>query len=359
MLGNHNLATALQVQGSFKDVAALVGYTNLTRRLNWGVAFQQIPYLTGYVTPGIGTFNGQDVYFEEQILFRQTNRSLGGTAAYPLSRPQRIEVSAGLLNVTYDIEQRLRAVGLSTGQIVIDSTASLPAPDAINLVQSSAALVYDNSLWGVASPLLGQRYRLEIGANVGTIDFFNAIADYRKYVMPVRPFTLAARVMHFGRYGRDAEDSNRLQPLFLGYDGLVRGYEYGSFDFFLECNADGSCPNYTNLFGSKMVIGNLELRFPPLGLLGIGSGLFGFLPIEMVIFGDAGLAWWEANDVSDPAERDLLRPFFLGGERTPVYSAGAGLRMNVFGFMIIELDYVYPFSRERGGHLQLSFIPGF
>ncbi|MDH5550875.1 MAG: peptidase S9, partial [Gemmatimonadota bacterium] len=348
MLGNHNLATALQVQGSFKDIAALVGYTNLTRRLNWGVAFQQIPYLTGFVNYGQGSFNGQPVLVEQQVLFRQTNRSLGGMAAYPLSRPQRIEVSAGVLNVTYDIEEKLRAIS-QTGQLVIDSTTSLPAPDAINLAQTSVALVYDNSLWGVASPLLGQRYRLEVGANVGTIDFFDAVADYRKYFMPARPFTVAARLMHFGRYGRDAEDSNRLQPLFLGYDGLVRGYDYGSFDFFEECNDDGTCPNYTNLLGSKMLVGNLELRFPPFGLLGIGGGLFGFLPIEMVIFGDAGLAWWGAGDVTDPAERDLLRPFFLGGERTPVYSAGTGLRMNVFGFMIIELDYVYPFSRERGG----------
>ncbi len=358
MLGNHNLATALQVQGTFKDIAALVGYTNLTRRLNWGVAFQQIPYLFGQVAYGQGSFNGQPVLVEQQILFRQTNRSLGGMAAYPLSRPQRIEFSAGVLNVTYDIEEKLRAIN-QVGQLVIDSTANLPAPDAINLAQASAALVYDNSLWGVASPLLGQRYRLEVGANVGTIDFFDAVADYRRYFMPARPFTIAARLMHFGRYGPDAEDSNRLQPLFLGYDGLVRGYEYGSFDFFQECNADGSCPNYTNLFGSKMLVGNLELRFPPFGLLGLGSGLFGFLPIEMVLFGDAGLAWWEAGDVTDPTDRDLLRPFFLGGERTPVYSAGVGLRMNVFGFMIVELDYVYPFSRERGGHLQFSFIPGF
>ena len=118
--------------------------------------------------------------------------------------------------------------------------------------------------------------------------------------------------------------------------------------------------DYQQLFGSKMILGNLEVRFPPLGLLGIGQGLFGFLPIEMVLFGDAGLAWcsdvaWECSNI--PA--DDARPFFLGGNRTPVYSAGAGLRMNLFGFMIIELDWVYPFSRERGGHFQFSFLPGF
>ncbi len=356
MLGNHNLATALQVQGSLKDVAALVGYTNLSNRLNWGIAAQQIPYLTGFVNSGVGTVNGTPALIEQQLLYRQTNRSLGGIIAYPLSRVQRVEMSGGFLNITYDIEQKTRAID-QFGQILLDETVDLDAPDAISLGQASLALVYDNSLFGVASPLLGQRYRLEFGTNLGTIDFHQAIADVRKYIMPVRPITIAARLMHYGRYGPDSEDQNRLQPLFLGYDGFVRGYSYGSYDFLQECT-DADCTNYTNLLGAKVLVGNLEVRFPPLGLLGIGSGLFGFLPIEMVLFGDAGLAWFDGGNV-DPTEQDALRPFFLGGNRDPVYSAGAGLRMNVFGFMIIELDYVYPFSRERGGHLQFSFTPGF
>jgi dipeptidyl aminopeptidase/acylaminoacyl peptidase len=358
MLGNHNLATALQVQGGLKDIAALVGYSNLTRRLNWGVTAQQIPYLTGYVNyftePQTGNF------LEVQQLFRQTNRSVTGQAALPLSRVQRLEGSLGYLNVSYDIEERLRVYDPFTGQRLFDSTTSLPAPDAINLAVGSLALVYDNSLWGVASPLIGQRYRLEVAANVGSIDFFNVVADFRKYIMPVRPFTFAARLMHFGRYGPDGEDSGRLQPLYLGYDGLLRGYDFGSFDFALECPTDGPCTNYNRLFGSKMILGNVEVRFPPLGLLGIGRGVFGFLPIEMVLFGDAGLAY--CTDVAFECiseTRELSRPFFMGGERDPLFSAGAGLRMNVFGFMIIELDWVYPFNRIRGGHFQFSFLPGF
>jgi hypothetical protein len=359
MLGNHNLATALQVQGGFKDISALVGYSNLTNRLNWSVTLQQIPYLTGFVS--YVDDPQRALFFEVQELYRQTNRSLTTQAAFPLSRVQRLEGSIGYLNVSYDIEQRWRGIDPFTGQLVIDSTANLPAPDAINLGVGSLALVYDNSLWGVASPLIGQRYRLEFAANIGTIDFYNVVADFRKYIMPVRPFTFAARLMHFGRYGPDGENSGRLQPLYMGYDGLLRGYRFGSFDFALECPQDGSpCTNYNRLFGSKMLLGNLEVRFPPLGLLGIGSGLFGFLPIEMVLFGDAGLAW--CSDVAFEClseTKELSRPFFLGGARDPLFSAGAGLRMNVFGLMIIELDWVYPFNRVRGGHFQFSFIPGF
>ncbi len=47
MLGDQNLATMLQIQGNFKNLAGLVAYQNTKRRLNWGVAVQQIPYITG------------------------------------------------------------------------------------------------------------------------------------------------------------------------------------------------------------------------------------------------------------------------------------------------------------------------
>ena len=356
MLGNHNLATALQVQGSFKDIAALVGYTNLTRRVNWGVTVQQIPYLYAF---GGAYFDPNAGWVEDIQLYRQTNRRAAVGAAYPLDRARRLEASTGFLNVTYDIERRLRFLNLGS-----DTTIKLPAPDAINLGQASLAYVYDKSLFGVASPLIGQRYRFEVGTNIGTIDFHEVLVDFRKYIMPLRPITIAARLMHIGRYGPDGESFERLQPMFIGYQGLVRGYEYGSFDFFNECESETECTSFTNLFGSKVLVGNIELRFPPLGLLGIGSGLFGFLPIEMVFFGDAGLAWY--NSDPDPAialrySSQVLddRAFFLGGDRKPFYSIGTGLRMNVFGIMIIEADYVYPFNRERGGHFQFSFVPGF
>ena len=50
--------------------------------------------------------------------------------------------------------------------------------------------------------------------------------DFRTYLMPVRPFTFAFRGLYYGRYGSDAEDQ-RLPALYLGYPGLVRGYDSG------------------------------------------------------------------------------------------------------------------------------------
>ena len=286
---------------------------------------------------------------------RQTTRQISGAIAYPLNRSQRIEAQAGGLNVSYDSE-------ISTFDFAgnLRDTRQGSSFPTLNLGQASLALVYDNSFFGATSPVLGQRYRLQMGVTTGSIQLYTGLVDYRKYIMPVRPFTLAFRFVHNGRYGRDADNGTQIQPFYVGFDGLIRGYGFGSFDFFTECESLTNCSDYTNLFGSKIILANLELRFPPLAFLGGGAGLFGFLPIEAVIFGDAGLAYWGTDTAPagyDSGEND--KAFFLGGDRRPVYSAGAGIRMNIFGVFIMELDYVYPFNRGRGGHLQFGFTPGF
>ena len=92
----------------------------------------------------------------------------------------------------------------------------------------SSALVYDTSIFGVTSPIRGSRYRLQLDQTTGDMRYGSALADYRTYLMPVRPFTVALRGMYYGRFGRDAENP-LLTPVFLGYPELVRGYDYGSF----------------------------------------------------------------------------------------------------------------------------------
>lgn len=372
VLGGHNLATGLSVNGSFKDISVLLGYANLNRRLNWSVSAQQIPYRTGFIQRQQVLIDGAPYLREDFILYRQINRQIGGAVAYPLSGVQRVEFSGGYLGVSFDLERETRIYAPDGTPVFRDKTNDNVA-DPLHLGQATAALVYDNSLFGVTSPMLGQRYRFELGTNVGSLDYHTALLDYRKYVMPIRPFTLAGRIMHYGRYGPDGDNQDILSPVFLGYDGLVRGYDFSSIDVLRECPRNSlTCPVFEQLYGSKIAVANAELRFPLLGVLGIGSGLFGFLPLEMVVFGDAGLAWWDRElppEIlalpSDEQQQfvDLLeteKPFFLGGTREPVFSAGTGLRMNLFGMAIITLNYAYPFNRpNKGGHLQFTFTPGF
>jgi Tol biopolymer transport system component len=350
-LGYRNLITGLQVNGGLKDITALLAYQNVSHRLNWGAVVQQVPYVTGGFAAGTTTLNGQPVYVEQELLQRQTNRDLQLQLAYPFNTAQRIEFAAGYTNISFDTELHTNAFDVSGAQ-VLDEKQDLPAGDALNLGLASAALVYDNSIFGATGPILGQRYRLEVSPTVGSLGFVSALADYRRYFfLPARPFTLATRLLHYGRYGADGEDP-RLQPLFLGYPGLVRGYHVGSFAA-SECHAPASdpnaCPVFDQLLGSRMAVGNIELRFPLLGVLGLGSGYYGALPLDFLVFGDAGLAWDTSHE-----------PKLTGGDRQAVYSAGAGLRFNLFGFAVLEADLVHPFQRpDKNWVWELNLQPGF
>jgi WD40 repeat protein len=353
VLGNHNLVTGLNVQGSLKDVNALVAYQNLAHRLNWGIGAEQTPYLTGAFTEAAADVNGEPALIDQQLIQRQTIRDVFGQVAYPFSQVQRVELQAGYTNITFGNELRTQAVSLVTGDLLLDQKQDLPAGSALHLGVGSAALVYDNSFFGATSPIFGQRYRLEVSPTFGSLNYVGVLGDYRRYVMPFRPFTFAARLLHYGRYGSGGEDQ-RLQPLFLGYPGLVRGYGFGSFDA-SECQPGpgddpNSCPVFDRLEGSRMVVGNAELRFPLLGVLGIGSGYYGAFPVEFALFGDGGLAWDTQHEPS----------VFGSGSRDPVFSAGAALRVNLLGFAIGEVDLVRPFDRPGKGWVwQFQLQPGF
>jgi Tol biopolymer transport system component len=348
MLGNRTLVTMLQVSGGVKDIAALVAYQNARRRWNWGVVAQQIPLYSGAYGATTGTVNGEPAYIEAVELQRETNRQLAALTAYALSKVQRLEFALGVQGIGFDVERSTRATSRRTGLVLYDSSRTLAGPSAITLATGGAAIVYDNSLFGATSPILGQRYRLELVSSAGNIAWLSALADYRRYVMPLRPFTLAGRLLHYGRYGSGAEDE-RLSPLFLGYTSLVRGYNLNSFSA-AECPSDAAgCPVFDQLLGSRLLVGNLELRFPPLGVLGVGRGYYGAAPIELALFADAGVAWTDAH-----------RAALFGGDRELVSSAGAALRVNLLGYVIVELDLVRPFDRPgKGWFLELSLTPGF
>lgn len=349
ILGNHTLGASVQLTSRFQEIGGGVAYINRKGRWNWGLIGEQSPYVTGTFGQGVAVVDGAQRVVEETQRIIQTDRAVTGLAQYPLSRAQRVEFSAGVRRLSFDRDLETRIFSLTTGQMLSENTLELPRPDALNLSEVSTALVYDTSIGGPTSPIVGQRYRFEYTQMAGDLMYAGVLGDYRRYFLPVRPFTIAVRGLHYGRYGRDGGDG-RLSPLFIGQPGLVRGYEVASFDA-TECVADGSavgCPAFDRLLGSRMAVTSAELRFPLLGLFNRRS-YFGPFPIEMAFFGDAGVAW-TADD----------GPSFAGGDRDWVRSAGTALRVNAFGYAILELAYVRPFDRSgRGWVWQFNLMPGF
>jgi outer membrane protein assembly factor BamA len=112
-----------------------------------------------------------------------------------------------------------------------------------------------------------------------------------------------------------------------------------------------SCPVYDQLFGSRMIIGNFELRTPIPQGFGLPA-LPGLPPITFAVFFDVGTAWWSWS-----------RAIEVGGNvnlNNLVTSHGFAARINLFGAALIEVDFVHPNNRPRKGWFwQFGFSPGF
>jgi outer membrane protein assembly factor BamA len=103
-------------------------------------------------------------------------------------------------------------------------------------------------------------------------------------------------------------------------------------------------------------VGTAELRFPLLTPQVFRNLPSAVPPIEAALFFDIGLAWEEGNTVtwSREAGDDPVKV------REPLMTYGASVRSNLFGFLILRLDYSRPLRREGINHLwTLSLGPAF
>lgn len=373
MLGDRTLQTILSVNTAygdfFKSTALLAGYENRSGRWNWAAVAGQVPLVTRQFQFFSGEIDGRRVDIFRELRYFEINREFTGILSYPLDRVSRIEFSGSARQIDFAGETRDVGFDPFTGELLLDQESNLPAcdtgeqvflncaPEALYLASGGAAYVYDSSIFGGTSPIMGQRIRLEVEPTLGTLDYFTVTADARKYFR-FAPLTLAARGVHFGRYGEGSRDV-RLGRLFLGVPSLVRGYTDSSFDI-RECTSAGgqtgffTCPEFEQLIGSRVAVANLELRLPLVGGIGVIPAP-GVPPIEIGVFFDAGKAWTHSTDPNCTVEATCS-----WSERSWQRSAGFLSRLNLFGFMIAELDFVRPFDRaEKGWLWQFSLTPGF
>jgi hypothetical protein len=364
MLGYHTVVTTAFTGSRLIDTSGVVGYLNNKSRFNWGGAAQRIvypyPYYYFFQDPGTGN------YIEQEDIIRLINYDLSVFGSYPFSQVSRFQLSGGFR--IQDYNHTIYQWTYDPGGFLIDYQKFKPedTPPSLYYGYLNASYFHDTGIFGATSPILGGNFGLSVMPTVGNVTFTTLVADLRRYFMPIKPFTLAFRIMHMGRYGKGAED-DRFYPLYIAYWDLVRGYESITNAELQAYQDDPSQAfDFNRLFGSRMFVANAEIRFPLLGLLGLGKGFYGAWPLELCGFYDAGLAyashpnyWWgdPANGYTD----EMVRPWFWGdGQRKPVQSVGVGIRTNLFGYLILGLNYVYPINRpQRGWHLQLSLSPGF
>ena len=330
LLRDRQLQTVVRVGNDLDDFAAQVAYTNRRDQWNWGITAGFVP----------ARFNGARRAFvrdgeqitRETTSLRYMHQWAGVAGRYNITRSRRIEVGAGLRRTGYMWQTLTRVIDAASRDVVSRTLDESPAGRPLYLAETQLAFVHDTAISGPTGPVLGERLRLEIEPAFGARSFMDVRVDARKYVMPRRPVTIAARIEHVGRYGAAASDA-RLTPLLVGLQTLVRGYDLRDFAA-EQCGRTATeCSVIDELAATRLGVANLEIRAPLLGLL-TGDLDYGKLPIEAIAFADAGFLWTRA--AGSKTERHRFR------------SMGAGGRANLGGF-VLELTAVRPFDRVRSG----------
>lgn len=362
MLGNKSLTIAAQAQGTLKDIGGQVTYIDLGNRINYGGTAAHIPLLYSVATSGVVQTEGGPLQVIEQLRQRIFVQQIAGIAQYPFSTTRRAEANLGFVRYAFDNEvEQYALLRQGVGRERMDPEDSfffsgLQERDPIYFVQGSVAYVGDYSFFGFTSPVSGGRFRFQVAPQIGTHSFVTALLDYRRYFF-FNPLTFAVRGLHIGNWGAEADEAFSTQYLgYSYYPGFVRGYNIGSFDFGEECpptsTQQSECPSVNRLEGTHIALTSAEFRVPLFGTEVFGLIDFPYLPTELTLFADAGLAWTE----DEPPELTFSTD---SNDRVPVVSTGLSARVNILGYIVLESYYAYPFQRpDAGWQLGFRLMPG-
>ena len=272
---------SLQVNGQLADFGGVVGYENRKHRWTWGarpgadpVRHRQLRPVAGTDRQRAGRRRGGGALPPDQPVGLGLRRL--SLQPRPARRAERrpCATSASARSADAGLLERHRRAPRST------SEEDLPAPDGLTYGEVGAALVYDTSIFGATSPILGQRYRLEVTPTFG-------LAPVHGRAGRLPPLLHARAPVHL-RLPRPA-----LRPLRQRRRGQPRSRRSSSATR-TSCAATTSAPSTpasaapiptararcsTSSSGSKILVGNAELRFPPFGpISGSRRNLYGPLP---------------------------------------------------------------------------------
>ena len=309
MLGERRVGAAVQIGNRMRDAAFMLRYLNQERRWNWGALGELEPSVIRYRRTEAIAYEGQPALLQQADYLQRAQLRAAAVVAYPFNRGLRVEFTGGVRHATYHRDLRSQITSLDTGKQVsserVESRGGVPT----TVGEITAALVHDTTVFGPTGPLLGSRYRFEVAPAAGQLSYTSVTADFRKYLMPIRPYSVAVRVLHSARYGADGADP-RLLPNFLGSSYFVRGHRQDV----RYCRPDAASVCGDDLLGSRLLVGNLEVRVP---LWGIRSREidYGMFPADAFVFADGGRIW-------------------SGDKAAMISSFGGGVRVNALGFPV-------------------------
>jgi len=295
MLNHHNLILSANLRRNISDTDVGLVYLNQSRRLNWGLETYQANNLFG----AFATFNAAG-------FVKQTYRSMNGFVFFPFSKFSRLEVSAGATFVSQNL--LVDRVDYNRGEIVREKQKL----EGASFGQYGAALVFDNTVYGLLGPLSGKRSRLEVQRAINDFKFTTAVWDYRRYYNVKHRSVLAWRVLGGASFERDA------QVFQIGGPYTFRGADFG------------------DIVGTRILAANLEYRFPLLPFLPPAADM-----LSAVTFADAAAGW----GLNVPGVvKESFQPFSAKGGfhlQDLRGALGVGARLN-FGWLQFKYDIAWP-----------------
>ena len=314
VLGERKVGAAVQIGNRLRDAAFELRYLNQERRWNWGAVAELEPSRRRYRRNESIEFDGQPALLKQADDLQRVQVAAAGVVAYPFNRGLRVEFTGGLRHASYQRERRSQIASAETGRVLEEATVREPGGASTTVAEFATALVGDTTVFGPTGPLLGSRYRVEVAPAVGQLSYLRVLADYRRYVMPIQPYTLAVRLLHSGRFGADADDP-RLHSTFVGSRYFIRGHGLDG----QRCRPAPGFACGEELLGNRLIVANLELRFPLWGAVSRQLE-YGRLPADGFVFADGGLVWSRRTGLPIP-----------GAGRSMISSVGAGVRLNAGG----------------------------
>lgn len=379
VLGDHQVGMVANINGELQDAGLGGQYINRKGRIHWGFGINHAPPQRAVVGgSSLQQTDNPNVFQIEDRVIRifQDQASLLGS--FPINTNLRIE---GNLSTSYryysdqlyrNFVDNVRVVnGLVVGYRTIGQEREKIKHNGddfeveINqnnqryryqfrygfLHNAGLAFVGDNSYFGLTSPLAGYRFRLGVDHFAGLYDFSAATADIRKYFW-LKPVSFSVRGFHYARFGNDA---NSFTPIFLGWQGFVRGISsIGDVQTLFERYG----LSINQIEGSKVLLGQAEVRLPftgPKRLALIGSK---FLFTDLAAFLDAGTAFDGYDEIAFSSKREETA-FENRNKSIVLMTAGLSLRVNLFGALILEPYYAVPLRENSKGEFGLNFLlPG-
>ena len=321
LLGDHKIFLNVNLVSDLKNSDLSIFYLNLKKRISLG----------------FGGYHLAWVFSNGFQLQRYRNYGLNVLASYPFSKFSRLEGSLNWYNIL------LENLSLSSAE-----------DERVSTILPTISYVHDSVLWGYTGPIDGSRYALSLLASpkyeTNSRDFRTVSADYRKYFMLNREYSMAFRMSGAASFGDNP------QRFFLGgidnwinYKTKNGGFRTNSIGdiFFSEFVTPLRGARYYEAEGSRYLLANMEFRFPLIQFLGLGFPPIRLFNIRGVMFYDIGTAYfpgknWYSNDKWRATEvgEDGKRRF-----KDLVSGYGVGARV-YFLYFLMRIDVAWNYDLE-------------